>query len=112
VSRVTELIRTQREHPVAVSCWAAVGMIVASFAAFVLAWRGSASTLSVPVQLSYLLSGGLGGLCLLIAGSALLNVQLSRWWAARERQGLDVVLNEARETLEAAGWPSEPAREQ
>jgi hypothetical protein len=101
VSGIADRVRRWTQDPVAVSCWVAVGLIVAAFGAFALAWRGAAATLSIPVQVSYLVSGGLGGLGLLVAGSALLTVQLGRRFAAQERAELDGLIAEAQAALDA-----------
>ena len=99
--------------PVAVSCYAAVALMAFAFAVFLVAWAGASRTLSPPVQVSYLVSGGLGGLAVLIAGAAFLNAQLTRRLAAQERAELDAVLVEARTLLSRVASPdagAQPAR--
>ena len=86
--------------PVATSCWIAALMIGLAFIAFLAAWAGASNTVEPDVQVAYLVSGGLGGLSLLVAGSAMLTIQLSRWLAARERLELEAVLDAARSALE------------
>ncbi len=93
------LERARRADPLAVSCISAVLLVAQAFVAFAAAWRGASGTLVVDAQLAYLVSGGLGGLALLVAASALLTVQLSRWLAARERVELEAVLEAARSAL-------------
>jgi len=48
-----------------------------------------ARTAFVPFQLPWIVSGGLGGLCLVATGLAVVATQLSRREAARERRDLD-----------------------
>jgi hypothetical protein len=91
-----ERFRRLSDDPIAISCWIAVLLIALAFVAFLSAWKGASGTVRVDVQVAYLASGGLGGLALLVAGSALLTIQLSRWLAARERAELDAVLEAAR----------------
>ena len=81
---------------------AAGALIVAAFVAFLIAWQLTADTLDVPDQVTYLVAGGLGGTVLLVAGVSLLNVQLGRRLAARERRALEAVVVEAWAVLQAA----------
>jgi hypothetical protein len=75
--------------PFWLSCAAAVVLALVGFVFIGLAWRGVARTAFVPFQLPWIVSGGLGGLCLVAAGLAVLATQLSRRDAARERRDLD-----------------------
>ena len=63
-------IRAAVRDPIMASALVAGALVVAGFAAMVLAWRGAAATLDVPVQVPYLVSGGIGGLALLIAAAS------------------------------------------
>lgn len=94
-------IEVLRRDPLVVSCWVAVGLMVLGFSATVLGWAGAAATLAVPVQVPYLVSGGLGGLALVITGAAVLDVQVGRRVAARERIELESVLADTRALVEA-----------
>lgn len=76
-------------------------LVVGAFLGFILSWRGVAQTLLVPEQLPYLVSGGVGGLGLLVAGITILLVQGERRRAAREFQKLGDVLAQARAILVA-----------
>lgn len=87
--------------PLAASSWVAGAMVAAAFIAFHLAWRGAAATLAVPVQVPYLVSGGVGGLCLLIAGLTLLHTQTRRRRTARTHRQLGELVAEAEALLEA-----------
>jgi len=73
--------------------WACGGFVVAGFIAMILGWRGAAGTLAVPFQIPYLVSGGSGGLALVVTGGGLLYVQLSRQLAAEERRAIDAILS-------------------
>ena len=67
-------------------------LIAAGFVAIWLGYRGAARSLLVAEQLPFLLSGGVGGLALIIAGAGTLAVQSSRYWTARERVLLDEIV--------------------
>lgn len=62
----------------------AAAMVVAGFVVLGLTWRLVARLTAVPYQLPYLVSGGLGGFALIVTGSTLAYVQLSRRLAAEE----------------------------
>ena len=91
--------RPERVDPVTVSMWVAAGLVLAGFVAIALGWRGAAATLDVPVQVPYLVSGGLAGLALIIGGVVLVLVQLGRREAADERELVAGVLAEAHAVL-------------
>ena len=84
---------------VTASVWVAAVLVVAGFVAFALGWRGAAATLDVPVQVPYLVSGGLAGLALILAGVVLVIVQLGRREAADERELVADVIVHAHEAL-------------
>ena len=94
-------IRPGLSDPQAVASWIAVAMIVAAFASFYIAWRGAAATLAVALQLPYAVSGGVGGLILLVTGASLLVIQARRRRHARERRLLEGALAEAYRVLDA-----------
>lgn len=77
----------------------AAALIAGGFAAMGLAWRGAARSLVVGEQLSFLVSGGIGGLALVITGAAILAVQTSRYFNARERRRLDQIVSRAADAL-------------
>ena len=89
----------ERVDPVTVSMWVAAGLVLAGFVAIALGWRGAAATLDVPVQVPYLVSGGLAGLALILGGVVLVLVQLGRREAADERELVAGVLAEAHAVL-------------
>ncbi len=65
---------------------------MAGFSAMALAWRGTASSLLVPTQLPFLVSGGIGGAALLVAAVALLMTHLERRHEAADRVELDTMV--------------------
>lgn len=87
--------------PFVVSSWIAIALIAGGFLAFFLAWRGAAATLAVPLQIPYLVSGGIGGLTLLIAGASILLALSRRRQSSREYRQLGEVLSEAHAALDA-----------
>jgi hypothetical protein len=82
-----------RSDPFARSIALAVALIAGGFVAIGLGWRGAARSVIVAEQLSFLFSGGVGGLALIVAGSGTLAVQSSRYWNARELQRLDLIVS-------------------
>lgn len=99
MTAVLERTRRATADPIALSFWIASLLIALAFVSFAASWKGASGTTRIDVQVAYLVSGGLGGLSLLVAGGALTTVQLSRWLAARERLELEAVLDAAREAL-------------
>lgn len=85
-------IRRYAADPFTRSIVFASALIAGGFVAIGLAWKGVARSLIVAEQLAYLFSGGLGGLALIITGAGIISVQATRYWNARERQRLDLVL--------------------
>jgi hypothetical protein len=102
---VTDLVRRLRaaaEDPVLTTAAIATLFVFAAFAAFAAAWVGVSGTAVAGVQTAYLVSGGIGGLTLLVIGASLLHIQLTRRYSALERQRLDAALDEARRALARA----------
>ncbi len=86
-----------------VSTTLVLGAIASSgFVAIWLAWRGAAHTPYVPFELPFVVSGGLGGLALMVFGLGLLDVHANRVEAAQRRADTDVVLRQAVELLALA----------
>lgn len=72
-----------------------IALAVAGFVVILLAWGRVAGQTAVPLQMPYLLSGGLTGLGLILSGLTLINVNVKRQDAsARARQ-----LGQVREVL-------------
>lgn len=65
------------------------GMVIAGFVAMALAWRGAAGTAALALQVPQAVSGGLGGLGLIVFGMATAYVHLSRVGAAAEAAAID-----------------------
>ena len=80
--------------PVAPTLLLFAGLVVAGFVAIAIGWKVSARTSVVAFQIPALVSGGLGGLALIVIGAALANIQATRWVAALERTEADAVLDE------------------
>ena len=78
-------------------------LILAGFVVLVLGWRVAAATLFVPYQVPALVSGGLGGLFLVVLGAGLMFVHVVRDLAARESSEMDDLLDEMSRALEARG---------
>ena len=93
-------MRRLLSHPAAPSLVVFAGIVVAGFAAMILGWRVTARTLNVAAQLPAVISGGLGGLVLVVVGTALLVAQAGRVSAARDRAGADDLLDRAAEVVE------------
>jgi len=91
-----EIARTLRD-PFRRSILFSIVLIVAGFVAILLGWKGAARSILVVEQLPYLISGGAGGLALILTGAGLLSVQVTRYWNARERRLLDLVVARAAE---------------
>lgn len=70
----------------------AVGALVAGFVLIVLGWNGAASTACVDCQLPFLISGGLGGLALVVVGGTLALVHEIRRVGAALTRSLDEAL--------------------
>jgi len=98
-------VRRWVSDPLVVSSWVAAAMVVGAFVAFFLAWRGAAATLAVGIQVPYLVSGGVGGLTLLMAGLTLVHVQARRRRNAREHRQLARLIEEAQGVLDALRAP-------
>lgn len=69
------------------------GLIAAGFVAFGITWIAVAPTLRIDAQVAALISGGGGGLALVVLGSVLLHVQVGRRLAAREQIVMERVLD-------------------
>lgn len=87
--------------PAAPSLVVFAAIVVAGLLAIGLGWRVAAHTAFVPAQIAALMSGGLGGLALVVIGAVLTVVQVGRRLAAAEAQATDAVLDEAERMLES-----------
>jgi hypothetical protein len=77
------------------------GIVLAGFVAIALGWRVAARTLVVPFQVPAMVSGGLGGLALIILGAGLASIQVGRRLAAEERAETEDLLDEAAALMDA-----------
>ena len=102
MSELLGRLRAAAEDPVLTTAAIAVVCIFTAFAAFAGAWIGVSGTIDAGVQTAYLVSGGIGGLTLLVVGASLLHIQLSRRYSALERRRLDDALVAARRALARA----------
>jgi hypothetical protein len=108
VSDLVGRVRAAGEDPVLLVAALSVLFIFTAFVAFAGTWIGVSGTLVPGVQLAYLVSGGIGGVTLLVIGSVLLHIQLSRRYSALERQRLEQALVEARRALARAQAAATP----
>jgi hypothetical protein len=77
------------------------GLVLAGFVGIALGWRVAARTLIVPFQVPAMVSGGLGGLALIILGAGLASIQVGRRLAAEERAETEDLLDEAAALMDA-----------
>jgi hypothetical protein len=77
------------------------GIVIAGFVGIALGWRVAARTLVVPFQVPAMVSGGLGGLALIILGAGLASIQVGRRLAAEERAETEDLLDEAAALMDA-----------
>jgi hypothetical protein len=88
--------------PFVVSVTVLLLLAAAGLAAVGLGWRGAAASLSVSVQITYIVSGVFGGVALLAFALGLLRVQARRRCAALRRADVDRVVVAAARALAAA----------
>ncbi|MCU1592532.1 MAG: hypothetical protein JWP11_3788 [Frankiales bacterium] len=77
----------------------ALAIIFVGFVGILVAWNGTAGTITPAAQFPYVVSGGLGGLGLIIVGAALLLTQSAR----QDRQRLEGVLLQLLDAQQAGG---------
>ncbi len=88
-------MRTWLRDPSSQGTLVFVAVLSVGFTAIAIGWKVAARTLFVPFQLPALVSGGLGGIALVLLGAGLLSVHASRSLAAQERAAFDGLLDEA-----------------
>lgn len=86
--------------PVAPSLFLYACLVVGGFVAIGLGWRVAARTLFVPFQVPALVSGGVGGVALIVMGAGLAATQVGRRLAAQERAETEDLLDEAAALLD------------
>ncbi len=74
----------------------AIGYILAGFVLVFLGWNGAASYDRVSAQMPYVVSGGLGGLALVVVGAGLMIAQSNR----ADRAALQATLEDLRDALD------------
>jgi hypothetical protein len=111
--RALSLVRFLRD-PVIPGLVLMIGLSLAGLFALAYGWYGTARAIYAPLQLPEVISGGLGGMGLIGLGAALFDIQLGRYFAARERRLTDDVLDEVAELVALAPRirrvPARPAR--
>jgi hypothetical protein len=88
-------------HPAVPSLVVFSGIALAGFVAMILGWRVAARTLNVAAQVPAIVSGGVGGLVLVVIGTGLLVAQAGRVRAAQERADADELLDRTSEVVQA-----------
>ena len=88
-------------HPAFASLLAFAVVVVGGFVAMALSWRVAARTLDVSTQVPTLVSGGIGGLLLVVVGTSLFVVQAGRARAAEDRADADELLDRMSEVVQA-----------
>lgn len=78
-------------------------LVVGGLAGIGLAWKGVADQAHVALQSGYLVSGGLGGLAVVLVGLGVLHVQGLRRAAAREHAEMERVREKSSLLLDAIG---------
>lgn len=71
-----------------IATYLAAALVAAGFAGMMLGWYGAARLGSLPGQFPYLVSGGMGGLALVLCGAVILLLQTVRRESARQRAQL------------------------
>lgn len=89
-----------RKNPALPSLLVFAALIVAGFVAMGIGWRVAARTLDVSIQVPAVISGGVGGLVLVVVGTALFVSQTGRLRAADERADFDEVLDRASQMVQ------------
>ncbi len=93
--QVGRRLRWRATDPYTISLVVAIVVVCGGIAGLVLGWYGAATTTLAPVQLGYLLSGGIGGITLIGVGLGLLRVQTLRYERAQERAAMGELLRQA-----------------
>lgn len=94
-------MRAWWRDPAAPSLVTFAALVVVGFAALAGGWLVAAETAFVPEQVAALMSGGIGGVGLVLIGTTLAVVQVGRRVAAEEARALDAVIDEAEMVLAA-----------
>jgi hypothetical protein len=82
----------RRLGPLAVALWSCAALVIGGGVAIAVGYVIAARTLDVFDQVPALVSGGIGGIALVVTGCVLSYVQVGRACAEQERAGDDAVL--------------------
>lgn len=88
-------------NPFLSAALAMIALVVAGFASLWFGWRGAAATHVVPIQVAFVVSGGLGGLALITLGIVLLSIHVGRRDAARAQAKREALIRAAEEIANA-----------
>jgi hypothetical protein len=103
---VSETVKRERAQsllsgPALPSLLVFAGLILAGFAAMAIGWRVAARTLDVATQVPAIVSGGVGGLVLVVIGTGLFLAQAGRARSADDRADADELLDRVSEVVQA-----------
>ena len=101
VQRMINVIRFLRD-PGTPALWVLGGAVLVGFGGLALGWRAAARTLAVPLQTPAVVSGGFGGIALIVTACLVASIHLSRRDAAREDNELERLIDEAYELARVA----------
>jgi hypothetical protein len=90
--------------------YTAVGLVGLGFVLIFFAWNGAAGKDFVQGQVPYLISGGIGGLALVISGLSVAIVQAARREGAELGQKIDALAEALRDQAEAPPAAATPRR--
>lgn len=88
-------------HPALPSLTVFAAIAIGGFVSMLLGWRVAARTLNVAAQLPAVVSGGIGGLMLVVIGTSLFVAQVGRLRSAEERAEADELLDRTSEVVQA-----------
>jgi hypothetical protein len=95
-------VKRLARDPFVASTTVLVLLAAVGFVAIGVGWRGVASSLFVPVQLPYFVSGVMGGLALVGLSFGLISIQVARRREAAERADFSRLVGAAAALLNAA----------
>ena len=90
--------------------WTGIGFIVAGFVLIAVAWAGAAGHLLVSLQVPYLISGGLGGVGLIVVGGLVVVVTVVRQAADQRARQTQTLIDAVRALNERMAEPPPPSR--
>lgn len=91
ISSISAAIGRRLADPFWLSMLVGGALVLGGLAGIGLAWKGAADKAHVALQFAYLVSGGLGGLAVLLLGLGVLHIQGLRRNAAREQAQMERV---------------------